>query len=283
MKFTVTRTIRAQQKLSRALLAAGKTIAVVPTMGSLHEGHLSLIRRALKAADIVVTTIFVNPTQFAPDEDFDRYPRDTRGDLRKIRKVGGQIVFIPRSRDIYPDDYETYVTVEHLTETLEGWWRPTHFRGVTTVVAKLFNIVSPDVAVFGMKDYQQAMVLKRMTADLNWPIRFIIAPTVRERDGLAMSSRNRYLSPDQRRQATALYQSLIAARKMVRDGITGTAPVEKMMRRLIRRIAPDGKIDYIAFTRRESLRPLAVISRGTIASLAVRLGPVRLIDNMKVA
>lgn len=283
MKFTVTRTIRAQQKLSRALLAAGKTIAVVPTMGSLHEGHLSLIRRALKAADIVVTTIFVNPTQFAPDEDFDRYPRDIRGDLRKIRKVGGQIVFIPRSRDIYPDDYETYVTVEHLTETLEGWWRPTHFRGVTTVVAKLFNIVSPDVAVFGMKDYQQAMVLKRMTADLNWPIRFIIAPTVRERDGLAMSSRNRYLSPDQRRQATALYQSLIAARKMVRDGITGTAPVEKMMRRLIRRIAPDGKIDYIAFTRRESLRPLAVISRGTIASLAVRLGPVRLIDNMKVA
>ena len=283
MRFTITRTIAAQQKLSRRLAAAGQTIAIVPTMGCLHEGHLSLIRRGRQRADVVVTTIFVNPAQFAPHEDFDRYPRDTRGDLKKIRAAGGRIVFLPAAGDIYPDDYETYVTVENLTQTLEGSLRPTHFRGVTTIVAKLFNIVRPDVALFGIKDYQQAMVLQKMTADLNWPITFIICPTVRETDGLALSSRNRYLSPELRLQAPALYQALTAARRMARHGQRRTVVIERQMRQIIAGRAPAGTIDYIAFTEMKTLRPTRLIEKSTIVSLAVRLGSVRLIDNMKIA
>jgi len=283
MRFTITRTIAAQQKLSRRLAAAGKTIAIVPTMGCLHDGHLALIRRGLRRADVVVTTIFVNPAQFAPHEDFMRYPRDTRGDLKKIRAAGCQIAFLPAARDIYPDDYETYVTVENLTQPLEGSLRPTHFRGVTTIVAKLFNIVRPDVALFGIKDYQQAMVLKKMTADLNWPITFIICPTVREKDGLALSSRNRYLSPEFRLQAPALYQALSAARQMARNGQRRASDIKRHMRRIIALRAPAGTIDYIAFTEMETLRPTRLVEKNTVVSLAVRLGSVRLIDNMKIA
>jgi pantoate--beta-alanine ligase len=282
MKFTVTRSIKAQQKLSRRLTARGKTIAVVPTMGYLHEGHLSLIRRGLKKADVAVTTIFVNPAQFSPSEDFRQYPRDTKGDLKKIKEIGGQVVFIPRMSDMYPDDYETWVTVEKSTQALEGELRPTHFRGVTTIVARLFNIIRPDVALFGMKDYQQAIVLKKMTADLNWPIKIIICPTVREKDGLALSSRNSYLSPEQRREALALFKSLITAKQMIRDGQTSISAIRKKMRQVITKTAPSGKIDYIAFTEMESLKPVRTVTKNTVASLALRFGPVRLIDNMKV-
>ena len=283
MKFTITRSIATQWKLSRKLITKSKTIALVPTMGFLHEGHLSLIRRGLKKADIVVTSIFVNPAQFAPHEDFDRYPRDPAGDLKKIRKAGGQIVFIPKVGDIYPTDYETYVTVENMTGALEGKARPTHFRGVTTIVAKLFNIIRPDFALFGMKDYQQAMVLKRMCNDLNWPIKIIIAPTLREKDGLAMSSRNKYLSPLLRTEAPALYQSLLAARGMARRGETGPAAIRKKMKEIIGKTAPLAKIDYIAFTELESLKPVRRVDKNTVVSLAVKLGPVRLIDNFKIA
>jgi pantoate--beta-alanine ligase len=282
MKFTVTRSIRAQQRLSRKLIAAGKTIAVVPTMGYLHEGHLSLITRGLKRADVVVTTIFVNPTQFAPNEDLNRYPRDPAGDLRKIRDAGGRIVFMPAMTDMYPDGYDTYVNVETLTQTLEGRARPTHFRGVTTIVTKLFNIVRPDHALFGMKDYQQAMVLKKMTADLNWPLKIHICPTVRDKDGLALSSRNSYLTAETRPQATALYRALKAARERVREGETRPGKITALMRRTIKRIAPDAVIDYIALTDLETLHPVTSIRPPTVASLAVRLGPVRLIDNMKL-
>lgn len=282
MEFTVARSIRSQQRLSRRLIAAGKTIAVVPTMGYLHDGHLSLITRGLKKADIVVTTIFVNPTQFGPDEDLDRYPRDHAGDLRKIRQAGGQIVFSPKMTDMYPNGYETYVAVERLTQTLEGRARPAHFRGVTTIVTKLFNIVQPDHALFGMKDFQQAMVLKKMTADLNWPLRIHICPTVRHKDGLALSSRNSYLTPETRPQATALYQALRAARERVREGETVPGHITRSMRQIIRRIAPDGVIDYIALTDLNTLRPVTVIRPPTVASLAVRLGPVRLIDNLRL-
>lgn len=283
MPFTVTKSIRAQQELSRGLARRGKTIAVVPTMGALHDGHLSLIRRGLKLADIVVTTIFVNPTQFAPGEDFTRYPRDPQGDLNKIKAAGGQVAFLPRTPDLYPEGYETFVTVEHLTTTLEGAVRPTHFRGVTTIVAKLFNIVRPDIALFGMKDYQQAMVLRKMAADLNWPIKLVICPTVREKDGLALSSRNRYLTPESRREATALSRSLRLARQMVRQGETATAAIETGMRDIIADMGPSSVIDYIAFTEMTTLQPVTRIVRGTVASLAVRFGTVRLIDNMKIA
>ncbi len=283
MKFTVTRSISAQQKLSRKLIRSGKTIAIVPTMGALHEGHLSLIRRGVKAADVVVTTVFVNPAQFGPGEDFERYPRDPRGDLKKIEAAGGRIVFMPKKEVIYPEGFETYVTVEHMTKALEGQSRPTHFRGVTTIVAKLFNIVRPDIALFGMKDYQQAMVLKRMVADLNWPIKMIICPTVREKDGLAMSSRNAYLSPEQRRQAVALYRALKEARNLCGEGEGRISVVLRQMRRIIHQTAPTGKVDYIAFTEMETLKPVLHIRKDTVASLAMRLGPVRLIDNMRIA
>ena len=283
MKFTVTKTIPAQQKLSRKLAGSKKTIAIVPTMGFLHEGHLSLIKRAHQLADIVVTSIFVNPAQFGPKEDFDRYPRDIKGDLEKISKVGGQIAFVPKMDDIYPDGYKTYVTVEKLTETLEGESRPGHFRGVTTIVAKLFNIVRPDAALFGMKDYQQAVVLKQMVRDLNWPIKIVICPTVRERDGLAMSSRNNYLSPEQRMQAVALYQALTGAQQMCAEGETRISEIMRYMRQAIHNIAPSARVDYIVFTAMDSLQPVTRIEKDTVVSLAVRFGPVRLIDNMKIA
>jgi pantoate--beta-alanine ligase len=280
---TITRTIAAQQRLSRHLIRSGKTIAVVPTMGALHDGHLSLIRRAKQKADVVVATIFVNPTQFGPNEDFDRYPRDPKGDTRKLNGAGADVVFMPQQTDMYPDGYETYVSVEHMTNVLEGASRPTHFRGVTTIVAKLFHIVQPDFALFGMKDYQQAMVLKRMVRDLNLPITMIICPIVREKDGLAMSSRNRYLSPELRAQAPALYHALKAARRMIRDGVTRSSDIKRKMRSIIRKDAPDGEIDYIAITEMESLKAVSSVTKNTVASLAVRLGPVRLIDNMKIA
>jgi pantoate--beta-alanine ligase len=283
MKFTITKTIPAQQKLSRKLAAGKKNIAVVPTMGYLHEGHLSLIKRGLKTADVVVTTIFVNPAQFAPGEDFDKYPRDTKGDLEKIKQAGGQVAFVPKMADMYPDDFKTHVTVEKLTKKLEGEARPTHFEGVTTIVAKLFNIVRPDIALFGMKDFQQAVVLKQMVRDLNWPIKMVICPTVREKDGLAMSSRNSYLSPEQRMQATALYQALKGARNLCDNGETRISEILRYMRQTLHDVSPSAKIDYIAFTDMETLSPRARIEEDTVASMAVRFDKIRLIDNMQLA
>jgi pantoate--beta-alanine ligase len=278
----ITRTVRKMQATARALAARGKTIGLVPTMGYLHEGHLSLVRRAKKAADVVIVSIFVNPTQFAPHEDIARYPRDEKGDIKKIKAAGGDIVFIPRAKEIYPSDFQTYATVEELTKTLEGASRPTHFRGVTTIVAKLFNICRPDVAVFGMKDYQQAVVLKQMTADLGYPIKFIIAPTVRERDGLAMSSRNVYFTPQQRKEALCLYYALRTAQAMVRSGVIDAKKIEKEMRAVIRSICTTAEIDYIALTDFHSLRPLEKVVKNTVCSLAVKVHGVRLIDNMKL-
>jgi pantoate--beta-alanine ligase len=279
---TVIRSVRSMQTASRQIAGKGKTIGIVPTMGFLHEGHLSLVRRAKKEADVVVTTIFVNPTQFGPGEDLAKYPRDQKGDIRKIKSAGGDIVFIPRAADIYPADFQTYVSVEELTRTLEGASRPTHFRGVTTIVAKLFNIIRPDVAVFGMKDYQQAVVLGQMTRDLGYPIKFIVAPTVRERDGLAMSSRNKYFTAEQRPEARCLYFALRTAREMVRAGRLKTGEIAREMRRVIRAAGPTSQVDYIAFTELSSLRPVRRVARGTICSLAVRVHRVRLIDNMKL-
>ncbi len=279
----IIRSIRKMQQVSRRLAADGQTIGLVPTMGFLHRGHLSLIKRAQKNADCVITTIFVNPTQFAPHEDLDKYPRDEKGDIRKIREAKGDIVFIPKADEIYPDDFQTYVTVEKLTGTLEGKSRPTHFRGVTTVVAKLFNITRPDLAVFGMKDFQQACVLKQMTRDLGWPIRFIIAPTVREKDGLAMSSRNKYLSGEARKEARCLIYALRTAREMANSGVTVPKKIITEMRAVIKATCPSARIDYIALTDTTTLKPVSKVVRGTVCSLAVHVHGVRLIDNMKIA
>jgi len=278
----IIRSIKQMQRVSRELASEGKKIGLVPTMGFLHEGHLSLIRRAKKLSDVVITSIFVNPTQFAPDEDLARYPRDEKGDIRKIDKAGGDIVFIPKAADMYPDEFQTYVTVEGITQTFEGESRPTHFRGVTTIVAKLFNITQPDIAVFGQKDYQQAVVLKKMVTDLDYPIRMVIAPTVREKDGLAMSSRNKYFTPDQRKETVCLYRALTGARKMVKnEKIYGTAVLRRKMKKVIMEICPVAEIDYIAFTDYDTLKPVKEVNRNTICSLAVRLHGVRLIDNMR--
>lgn len=270
------------QSYCRILAANGKSIALVPTMGFLHEGHLSLIRKAGKLCDRVITSIFVNPTQFAANEDFSRYPRDEKSDLAKIKKAGGDVVFIPKVKDIYPDNFQTFVDVQKLTRTLEGRVRPGHFLGVATIVAKLFNITRPDVAIFGMKDYQQAIVLKQMTSDLNYPIRFVIAPTVREKDGLAMSSRNSYFTAEQRKEAVCLYRALRRAKVMASENISDLNALCTDMERVIKSICPTAEIDYIAFTDFESLEPLMTVRKNCICSLAVRLYNVRLIDNMKL-
>ena len=270
------------QKAAKQLAARGKTIALVPTMGNLHEGHLSLVKRAKKSADVVIVSIFVNPKQFGPKEDYKKYPRDEKNDMARIKKAGGDIVFIPKAIDIYPDNFQTYVTVEKLSKTLEGKSRPQHFRGVTTVVAKLFNITRPDIAVFGAKDFQQAIVLKQMTRDLGYPIKFVIAPTVREKDGLAMSSRNRYFTAEQRHQACCLYYALGTAREMVKSGIKDVRALKSEMRAVIKATSPKAKIDYIAFTEFDSLKPVSKADKSTICSLAVRLYNVRLIDNMRL-
>jgi pantoate--beta-alanine ligase len=281
------RSIKTMQTVARKFAGRGKTIALVPTMGALHEGHLSLIRRAAKEADVVITSIFVNPAQFGPKEDLEKYPRDARSDIDLIkgtlgRKERSGIVFLPKAEDIYPDDFETWVTVEKLTMTLEGAKRPTHFRGVTTIVAKLFNICRPDVAVFGMKDYQQAIVLKRMTKDLGYPIKYIIAPTVREDDGLAMSSRNRYFDDAQRWEAVALYYALRSARSMVKSGMVDVKVIEKEMRAVIKATCPSAKIHYIAFTDFNTLIHLNKVRTGTVCSLSANIHGVDLIDNMKL-
>jgi len=283
VKTSVVRSIKSMQTLARDLVRQKKKIALVPTMGFLHEGHLSLIRRGLKQADIVITTIFVNPAQFAPNEDLARYPRDEKGDIAKIASAGGKIVFIPKAKDIYPERFETYVTTEKLTQKLEGSSRPTHFRGVTTIVAKLFNITRPDIALFGMKDFQQAMVLKRMTLDLDYPIKIIVAPTVRESDGLAMSSRNKYFTPEQRAEAICLYRALSLAKKMVAQGETSTVQIKKQMLAEIKAICPSSQVDYISFNRLDGLHEVTRIAPGTVCSLAVRLYNVRLIDNLRLA
>lgn len=279
----IIRTIKKMHQSVRKIAGEGKTIGLVPTMGFLHEGHLALIRRAKKLADVVIISIFVNPTQFAPHEDFNRYPRNEKGDIKKIKEVGGDIVFIPTKEEIYPVDFQTFVEVEKLTQALEGAVRPTHFRGVTTIVAKLFNVTRPDVAVFGMKDYQQAMVLKQMTHDLGYPIKFIIAPTVREKDGLAMSSRNKYFTTSQRKEALCLFYALKKAKVMVsKEKIRDCRKIEKGMKAIIKEICPSATIDYIAFTDFKTLVPLKKIAPETVCSLAVRVHKVRLIDNMKL-
>ncbi len=278
----IVRSTKQIQKLCREV-SKKKTIGVVPTMGFLHRGHLSLIERVKKLADFVIVTIFVNPTQFGPNEDLEKYPRDEKGDIAKIKAAGADAVFIPKANAIYPEDFQTYIEVKELTKILEGASRPTHFRGVTTVVAKLFNLTRPDIAVFGQKDFQQAAVLKRMVKDLNFPVKVLVAPIVRENDGLAMSSRNKYFDTEQREEAVCLYRALQRARAMVKkENIRDVKRLTTEMIRVIRLICKTARIDYIAFTDFDSLKTVKKVDNNTICSLAVRLHGVRLIDNMRM-
>lgn len=269
------------QKVCGELKSRGKTIGLVPTMGYLHEGHLSLVRIARKKSDVVVVSIFVNPTQFGPKEDLDKYPRDFNRDRFLLEQEHCDYVFAPRVKDMYPKGYLTYVEVDGITERLEGASRPGHFRGVTTIVAKLFNIIRPDLAVFGQKDAQQAVVLKKMADDLDYGIRMVIAPTVREKSGLALSSRNKYLSPEERRQAAVLYQSLTGAKRVIAGGERDAAKIRGRIKSLIEK-QPLAHLEYIAITDAHTLEPLKNLKGEVLISLAARFGKVRLIDNIQI-
>ncbi len=278
------------QRLALAWRRAGVRLGFVPTMGYLHEGHLSLVRRARRLVGRrgkVVVSIYVNPTQFAPTEDFSRYPRDFQRDARLCRQEGVDVVFAPSDQRMYPrgkgSDYSTFVVEETLSRLMEGKSRPTHFRGVTTVVAKLFNIVQPDLAVFGAKDYQQAAIVKRMVRDLHFPLKIVVAPILREADGLAMSSRNKYLVGDLRGQAVVLWLSLQRAQATVRKAKRPipTARLKADIKRFIER-APDARLDYVEFFDPDTLAPLSEVSHGAHMALAVFVGKTRLIDNVRL-
>lgn len=276
----VIKTIREMQKWSMDRKKAGKTVAVVPTMGFLHEGHLSLIDAArANGADAVVVTIFVNPIQFAPNEDFDSYPRDFEHDAALLREKNVDAVFAPAVSEMYPAPVTCMVIENKLSKGLCAKTRPTHFNGVTTVVAKLFNATLPDIAVFGQKDAQQARVLKRMVRDLNFPIRMVVAPIVREADGLAKSSRNKYLSEDERARALVLSRSLLAAKEIAEKGEKDLAKLTGFIRKEIE--AQGGKVDYVEAIDSEELEPVTVRDgKPVMIALAAYFGTTRLIDNI---
>lgn len=269
------------QRRCESLRREGKTIGLVPTMGAFHEGHVSLMRRACAENDIVIVSIFVNPIQFGRGEDFDSYPRDLPGDLAQAEQIGVDLMFAPSAQAIYPKGFQTYVDVTELTTGLCGASRPSHFRGVTTVVAKLFNLVMPHRAYFGQKDYQQSVVVRRMAADLNCNLEIVVLPTVREPDGLAMSSRNTRLTPEQRRAASVLYRSLRCADEQVRAGEYSAKTVLEEVRRTIE-TEPLARIDYVAACDPETLQPLDYISGSVLIALAARFGETRLIDNLLI-
>jgi pantoate--beta-alanine ligase len=276
------RKIKEMKSVVRDVRSLGKSVGLVPTMGYLHEGHLSLVQASLQSADCTVVSIFVNPAQFGPKEDFKEYPRDLARDSQLLEKLGVDLLFCPDYTEMYPPDYKTYIEVESLQDKLCGPSRPGHFRGVCTVVLKLFNIVQPDVAFFGQKDAQQAIILKRMVSDLNLDVRVEVMPTVREEDGLALSSRNVYLDPEQRQSALCLSRSLNEAAGMIRSGERRTDPLMDRMREIIDR-EDLAKLDYIAIVDTGSLEPLKEIKKEALIALAVFFGSVRLIDNMMVS
>ena len=277
----------AMQRLALRWRRAGTRVGFVPTMGYLHAGHLSLVHRARRLVakrGIVVASIYVNPTQFAPTEDLSAYPRDLDRDTQLCRKAGVDVLFLPSDAEMYAGrdtgGYSTYVVEEQLSQGMEGGARPTHFRGVTTVVAKLFNLVLPDVAVFGAKDWQQAAVVRRMTCDLSFPIKVVVAPTRREQDGLAMSSRNKYLSAGERAQATILWRALKLAKEVVISSRTpNSADVLKKELAALIATQPAARLDYLEFFDGETLQPVTAFTRGVHMALAVFIGRTRLIDN----
>ncbi len=280
----IIRSVAGMRRLAGSWRRPGVEVGLVPTMGCLHSGHMSLVQRARQSVGArgrVVVSIYVNPTQFAPTEDFSRYPRELERDAALCRRDGVDAIFAPADAEMYPGGeapFSTYVAEERLSRVMEGASRPTHFRGVTTVVAKLFNIVQPSVAVFGAKDFQQAAIVKRMVRDLNFPLKLVVAPTVREPDGLAMSSRNRYLTGELRTQALALSQALEKARGAVAQGPKAASGLKSDLKKFIER-QPAARVDYIEFFDPETLAPAGRVTRGVQMALAVFIGKTRLIDN----
>lgn len=263
----------------QALGRSGATTALVPTMGALHAGHLSLMQRARDQDHRLVVSIFVNPTQFGPSEDFHRYPRDLHSDLQQLQTVGPELVFAPAAEEMYAPSFSTYVDPGPLASQWEGAIRPGHFRGVCTVVLKLFNIVSPEVAYFGQKDLQQVLIIRQMAADINLPVRVVVCPTVRDSDGLAISSRNAYLNAEDRQAATVLYRSLRCAQKTFYEGERRAAVLLATIEDGIRG-EPRVSLDYATTVESRSLQPVQQVSPGSVALIAARVGDVRLIDNL---
>jgi pantoate--beta-alanine ligase len=270
--------IRTLPELRKYLPTLPRPLGLVPTMGFLHEGHLALVRRARDECAAVGVSIFVNPAQFGPQEDLARYPRDLDRDLRILEKAGTDVVWAPEAGEVYPPSYQTYVTVEAVSLPLEGAARPGHFRGVATIVAKLFNAFTPDRAYFGQKDAQQAAVIRRMADDLNFPLEIVVCPTVRESDGLAMSSRNTYLNPQERRSAAVLYRALSAAKAAYQRG---ERDAEKLRTAMDGSLAaePLARMEYVSAADPDTLRELDRIDGNALLSMAVRIGKTRLIDN----
>lgn len=277
----VMRRIAEVQALVRQVRQQGRTIGLVPTMGYFHDGHIALMRRARAENDVVIVSLFVNPTQFGPHEDFHRYPRDFERDAAMATQEGVDVLFAPSVEEMYPQPQKAWVQVEQLTDRLEGASRPGHFRGVATVVAKLFHVTQPDRAYFGQKDFQQLQVIRCMVRDLNFPVEIVAVPTVREPDGLAMSSRNAYLSPEERRAATVLYRSLQLARQMALQGERNAGRIRAAMEALLRS-EPLARVDYVSLADPETLAEQDLLSPPTLVSLAVFIGKTRLIDNLLI-
>ncbi|UCD05204.1 MAG: pantoate--beta-alanine ligase [candidate division WOR-3 bacterium] len=273
----VVKRIAQVRKIIASAKRRGKTVGLVPTMGYLHEGHLSLVRLARRRCGFLVVSIFVNPTQFGPREDFGRYPRDLKRDLRLLKKEKVDLVFNPSVHEIYTEGHQTYVEVVDWSKIMCGASRPIHFRGVTTVVLKLFNILEPDIAVFGSKDFQQAVIIEKMVRDLDLSVKVVTGKIVREKDGLAMSSRNKYLSKDQRKNAVVLYNSLKWLRQAYIKGLRDPKLAIKKMASMIK--GKNGKVDYIVFVDKNTLEPVKKLRKGTLVALAVFFGKTRLIDN----
>ena len=271
--------VAAMKAYVKAIKDKGETICLVPTMGYLHKGHLDLMRMGRPMADHLIISIFVNPTQFGPNEDLDTYPRDMERDTRLASSVGVECIFFPGAAQMYPGGYATYVNVERITRGLCGAARPTHFRGVATVVLKLFNIIEPDLAIFGEKDYQQLAVIKRMVDDLNMNVKIVAHPTVREEDGIAMSSRNRYLNPEERKNALVLRRSLLLARDLVKAGEKNMARIRDEVVGMIAN-TPGSVIDYVEIVAADTLEPLDKTNCKAVMALAVKFGTTRLIDNI---
>jgi len=275
-------TIEQVRQSVAAARTAGKRIGFVPTMGALHAGHVSLIEAAIGRCGYVVVSIFVNPTQFGPGEDFDKYPRDLEADMSICKQAGVDLIFAPSASEMYKKENVTWVSVDKLTENLCGRFRPGHFRGVTTVCAKLFNIVQPDIAFFGQKDAQQALVIKRMVADLNMPLQIVVCPTVREPDGLAVSSRNKYLSAEERKDAVLLSAALAECEKLVAAGQRSCEALIEAMRKIISE-SSKAQIEYISIVDTETLADIDVIEGRALVALAVKIGSTRLIDNVIIS
>jgi pantoate--beta-alanine ligase len=266
-------------ELKKELALLKTPLGFVPTMGYLHDGHLSLVKLAKQTCESVVASIFVNPTQFGPKEDLNAYPSDLPGDLKKLEMAGVDLVWLPTPEIVYPKNFNTWVNIEGVSEPLEGAMRPGHFRGVATVVAKLFNAVEPQKAYFGQKDAQQVAVIKQMTRDLNFPIEIIVGPTVREPDGLAMSSRNTYLNPEERKAATVLYRALTTAKAAYAAGERDGEILRKIMHQTIES-EPLAKMQYVSCADRENLYELEHVKSGALLSMAAFVGKTRLIDNL---